>query len=228
MIPKLELLPNRRYALDFEFAHPEFAGALTLRGTSLSRVYYLPDAGYGPKTATPSRTFGALPGRPRTVTLWTDRTAPEIVSIQFFFNDPAAGPKITSFGRFVFREISLETLPVRISTWSPLRATVTAPVAAYLETPRFFLEGYQAKVDGKIFEVKKSPSALAMFPVPAGTSEVELSYRGPLALRLAYFFSLTGWIALVGGFVIHRRRLHREFSSIIDTRKSSAPAHYTA
>jgi hypothetical protein len=218
MTPKLELLPNRRYALDLEFAHPDFAGALTMRGTSLSRIYYLPDSGYGPKTATPSRAFGSLPGRPGTVTLWTDQSVPEIITFQFFFSGAGPEQKILSFGRDTFREISPATLPIQIETWSPYRAKITAPSAAYLETPRIFLDGYRAKVDGRAVEVTKSPSALVMFAVPSGTSRVELSYRGSIVLRFAYYASLTVWIALVGGLLLRCRRIASHEPKLSDIR----------
>ncbi len=198
MTPTVQLAPGKRYALKIEFHHPEFNGALTLRGPSLSRTYYLPDSGYGPSTATPSRAFGALPGRPGTITLWTDQTTPETVSLTFFFSGPGPEQKIDSFGRYTFFEINPAELPVRMTRWSPYLADVTVPVGALLETPRIFMQGYTAKVNGQNVPVTKSPSGLVAFEVPSGNSRVELTYPGSWALRLAYFLSLAAWVGLIG------------------------------
>ena len=63
-----------------------------------------------------------------------------------------------------------------------------------------FLPGYTARVNGKPVETRASPDNLVMFPVPAGDSVVELSYRGQPLLRGTYFFSLGCWaLLLLGG-----------------------------
>jgi len=91
-----------------------------------------------------------------------------------------------------------------IEQWAPYRARVTSPASAFLETPRLFLDGYQARVDGRKVAVQRSPNAQVMIPVPAGRSLVELSYRGPGSLRAAYFFSLSCWIALLAWWGVRK------------------------
>jgi hypothetical protein len=91
---------------------------------------------------------------------------------------------------------------VAIESWTPYRARVTSTGEAWLETPRIFIEGYRAWVDGNPVEASRSPEGLVMIPVPAGASVAELSYQGPFVLRLAYWTALAGWIGL--GFTLVR------------------------
>lgn len=195
--PTLKLEPHRRYLLRFEFAHPEFKGALVLRGDRMTRTYWLPDSGYDTKTITRSHAFGALPGRRRSITLWTDRDVAEDIFLQFFFSERGPADEVKSFGHYVLKEFDPALLPVQVEKWAPYRARVMSRAGAYLETPRLFLDGYRAQVNGRKVAALRSPSALVMIPVPAGASIVELSYEGPLLLRCAYFSSLAGWTLLL-------------------------------
>ncbi len=81
--------------------------------------------------------------------------------------------------------------------WAPYRARFKASTPAYLETPRIFLDGYRALVNGQEVPVTRSPGAQVMIPVPAGDNTVELSYQGTTALRFAYFLSLAGWAVIL-------------------------------
>ena len=194
--PTLHLEPGRQYVLRLDFAHPEFAGGLVLRGTRLNRLYWLPDSGFGSHPATASTAFGALPGQRRTLLLWTDQAKAEDVTLQFFFNDNSVG-KVTDFGRYELAEFDPARLPISVKSWTPYVARTTTAQPAFLETPRLYLDGYRAEVNGRQVPVSRSPDALVMIPVPAGDSEVRLSYPGPVGLRLAYFTSLGGWLVLL-------------------------------
>ncbi len=204
--PDFRLEPHRRYTLKIDFEHPEFVGGLALRGERMSRMYWLPNSGYDTKTISPSRAFGALPGQQRSLTLWTDRDVAEEINLQFFFTGEHPSETVTEFARYEFREFDPAKLPVVVEKWAPYQARVTAPVSAFLETPRIFTNGYRALVNGQVVEVSKSPDSLVMLPVPAGVSQVELSYVGPAPLRLAYFLSLLGWISLATAWAYKKIR----------------------
>jgi hypothetical protein len=204
--PGFRLEPHRFYLLTFAFAHPEYVGALILRGDRFARTYWLPDSAYDAKTVSASRAFGAKPGLRHSVTLWTSGDRPEDLSLEFFFSDAGPNPPPTAFASYEFREFDPGKLPIVVETWAPYRARVNAPSAALLETPRLFTAGYRARVNGATVPVTKSPDALVMFPVPAGESSVELSYPGTPVLRLAYFASFAGWLAFAAVCLLRRRR----------------------
>ena len=84
---------------------------------------------------------------------------------------------------------------MRVTSLIPYRATVRSPEAALLETPRMFVPGYAATVNGAPVAVRKSAEGLVAFPVPQGESRVELRFAGPLALA--------------PGILAERRRLAR-------------------
>jgi hypothetical protein len=65
-----------------------------------------------------------------------------------------------------------------------------------LETPRVFIAGYKAEVGGKAVEASRSADGLVAIPVPAGPSEVTLSYPGRPLLQFAYWLSLATWFTL--------------------------------
>lgn len=185
---------GRHYALAFDFRHPAEAGTLVIEGPSIKRDYVLPESGHGMALSGPPRAFGssgtsqhALPIR---VTAEGERLS------ALFVSAAVMEPGLKDFGRYTLLEYDPERLPVVIESWTPYRARVTSPADAWLETPRIFISGYRASVDGRAVEPRRSPEGLVMIPVSAGTQRAELSYEGPLALRLAYWTALAGWIGL--------------------------------
>jgi uncharacterized membrane protein YfhO len=69
---------------------------------------------------------------------------------------------------------------------------------AYLETPRLFLPGYLARVDGREVPAEQSPDGLVMVRLAPGRHTVELTYRPAWLARAAYFFTATGWVGVLG------------------------------
>lgn len=204
--PVLRLEPGKRYVFTLEFAYPAIAGALTLNGSRMKRLYWLPDSGYGAIRAEKNRTFGSTPERYHSLTLWTNGAEPEDVRVQFSYSTAPLLPAIERFGGFSLREISAADLPVSITGWVPYRANVQVAEDAYVETPRIYIEGYEARVNGRSVPVKKSPEGLVMIPVPPGLNAVELHYPGPLSLRVAYLTSLFCWVLVVLRLVLGLRR----------------------
>ena len=98
------------------------------------------------------------------------------------------------FARYRLQRIDEQALPVRVSSLIPYRATVRSPDAALLETPRMFVPGYAATVNGAPVAVRKSAEGLVAFAVPQGESQVELRFAGPLPLHLAFWLSAAGWL----------------------------------
>ena len=63
-----------------------------------------------------------------------------------------------------------------------------APEDAWLETPRMYQDGYEARVDGRPAAVVESPDSLVSVAVPRGLSDVQLSYVAPIGLRALFFY----------------------------------------
>ena len=198
MLPEVRLEPHRRYGLKLDFEHPEFIGGMKIIGKTVFRLYWLPDTGYGmEKAAGPSRAFGALPGQMRTISLWTNGDTPDDLHLQFFFSGDGPVEPVKSFAHYTLREYDPAQLPIVVERWAPYHARVKAPTDAFLETPRIFIAGYRARVNGRPITPMPSPDGLVMLPVPAGDSAVDLFFEGPLVLRCAYYLSLACWTLLL-------------------------------
>ena len=174
---------------------------MILYGPTIQREYYLPDSALGQTLPQPPTSFGSRPTSSPVMSLWISAEKAEDISILFVANPPLDAD-IGTFGRYVLREFDPARLPVVIENWTPYRARVNSPVAAFLETPRMFLAGYAAIVNGRPAPVVRSPSGLVMMAVAAGENQVELTYPGSVTLRISYFVSLAAWsvIGLLGLF----------------------------
>jgi hypothetical protein len=180
--PKVTLQPGRRYGAVFDFKYPTATLVLVVHGQKMFRIYALPVYG-GPKS------FGAAPGHPRLLPLWTDGDEPEDVQFEFRVQGAWAAKDLSAPGSFRLIEYDPAQLPVQVTSFIPYRARVNAPEEAWLETPRMYQPGYQAVVNGRRVDVAKSPSALVMVPVPAGASAVKVQYYPPAGLLAAFWVS---------------------------------------
>jgi hypothetical protein len=188
--PKLTLLPGHRYLLGFAFRIPPVSALISIQGSLLHRGYILPEAGQ-------NRGFGMMDGERRAIPIWTDSTKPEQVEIRVWFTDQAAiEGHPTVFADYTLQDVAMDTLPVRLESLLPLRFTVDAPQAGCtVETPRRYLPGYEATVNGKPAIPIMSPYRQVMIPIPAGRSIVELRYPGPLLAREAFWLCALSWLA---------------------------------
>ena len=189
------LAPGKEYALRLKFLSPDLLGAMIFAGPRMYRLYWLPHSGFNIATTSPSRAFGILPDLSHTVTLRTDGDVPESISFQLHPNEKPVPDPVPAMASYEIREFFPASLPVVVEGLTPYRARVNPNRPAFLETPRLFILGYRAKVNGVATEVAKSPDALVMVPVPAGPSTVELSFTGPWFLRVAFWTSTLGGLA---------------------------------
>ena len=189
----LTLEPGRRYLLSLHFRVPPAPGFLALDGPLLHRTYSLPAAG-------PRIGFGMLEGQRRAISVWSDSDRPERVSLQLSFPKAGFGPG-TVLADYMLREVRSADLPVRLDSLFPMRFTVESEeLGSTVETPRSFLSGYSAKVNGVRVPALISPDRRVMVPVPKGRSEVELTYPGPRALRISFWVTVGCWL----GFILVR------------------------
>jgi hypothetical protein len=185
--PRIE--PGHSYLLEFEFARPDdIHGVLQIAGDHFLREYGLPEHG-GPKS------FGAGGEHAKVLPLSTT-AGPEDLTVTFFPAEAApAGAPEPAVGQVRFLSYDRADLPVRVESWMPYSARVQSPAAAWLETPRAFQTGYEARVDGKPAAIRESPDALVAVAIPKGASSVELAYVAPGGLRFLFWLS---FLASVG------------------------------
>jgi len=186
--PPLTLRSGEQYLLTFGFARPDTTGLLQIIGPSLYREYNLPRSGE-------SKSFGSERESEKSITIWTSAPGSETVRLRFIPTAEHAKPSdYIPFAKYRLQKIDEQALPVRVTSLMPYRATVRSPEAALLESPRMFIPGYAATVNGAPAAVRRSAEGLVAFPVPQGQSQVELRFAGPLALHLAFWLSAAGWI----------------------------------
>jgi hypothetical protein len=179
--------PGRSYLLQLAIARKGYAvGVLQIQGREFLRVYGLPEHG-GP------RSFGVGGSHLGVIPIWTTTGESESLMVRFFPSPPVSVDQALQFASEVrLLAYDRDALPVRVESWIPYSARVSSPAAALLETPRMYQPGYGALVDGKPAAVSQSPDGLVCVAVPAGESNVTVSYVPPAGLRALYWLSFLG------------------------------------
>jgi hypothetical protein len=188
--PEFSLAPGSRYVVDVDFANPAATGTLIVEGDRLLRVYGLPIHGEELAFGAGDKASGVLP-------LSNAGTQPSVVKARFVAQGEWENRDFSNFGSYRLFEYDRHKLPVAVSSWIPYTAQVTAPSEGWLETSRMYQRGYEARVNGAVAEVKASPRKLAMLRVPAGKSQVTLTYEAPLPLWTSYTASVVGFVAWI-------------------------------
>jgi hypothetical protein len=197
--PRLTLEPGKHYLLVLDFPDRDYTGTLKMEGRDFWRVYGLPEAGN-------ERAFGAKPANARWISLWQTTTQAEEVRLSWLPARPADWPEsYVQFAGFELREYDPAKLDIVVDSLMPYRVVVRAPEKSYLETPRVFVPGYSAMVDGRKTEVEMSPDGFVMVRMEAGRQVLELTYSAPFGVRLTYYLGLAAWL----GFLIFSFRYWR-------------------
>jgi hypothetical protein len=168
------------YLLAFDFPTGA-AGDLTIRGETVSRLYTLPEFGG-------ERAFGSGPESSRFLPLSLAGSPPQELTVR------AAGPGV----RCEVLAFHAADLPIRTLSLTPLTVACSSRESGYLETPRMYLPGYAATVNGRPARVLPSPAGFAAVEIPPGPARVVVTFVGNPLARRAYWASLLGWIALPG------------------------------
>lgn len=196
LAPRLTFPPFLHLALRVDALEPGQTGWLQILGQDVFREYMLPDSGTGMDRRLPPRSFGTTPTSSRVISLFTrePQESPRLINIA-----PQHSPAKTDFdfARYELWRYDPATLPIVVKSWVPYRVILESPEPAYLETPRLWLGGYRAKVNGQRVPVERSPDNLAMFAVPAGHSDVTIKFVPSLSLELLYWTCLLGWLVLL-------------------------------
>jgi hypothetical protein len=193
--PTLNFEPGRRLALRLEFLEVTEPGVLQLLGQGLFREYLLPDSGLGLDHHGLPRAFGALETSSKILSLQPAPAPGEPMTIRFF-PDGYSMRKSYAFGRFWLYQFTPQNLAVMVKSWIPYRAEVEVAVPAYLETPRMWLGGYRATVNGRAAATRRSPDNLVAVELQPGRNDVMLTYRAPWWLRLSFWSCALGWLGV--------------------------------
>ncbi|PTY06617.1 hypothetical protein DB347_11295 [Opitutaceae bacterium EW11] len=199
--PKVQLAPGGRVLLTFAFSRTDWAGILVIEGQYFYREYILPSSGE-------AKAFGCAPGNGKDLVIWS--TAPEPQVLTFRFRPEPAMPNGLApqvFASVEVRAVSAETLPVRTSSLVPTykaQANVTGP--AVLETPRTWIPGYRATLNGHNVDPLRSVNNLVSVPLVPGPNSVELSFVGSRRLQLAFFVSFASWVVFLALWMAGLRR----------------------
>ena len=170
---------HSQYLLAFGFNDAPTGGIELSGAGGLNRYYDLPASGRprafgaGPQ-ASPYLPLSLPPGSAGTVTLRTEASGVSAKVYAFHSGE----------------------LPIQTDSLIPLTVHLDVAQPGFLETPRMFIPGYVATVNGVAVPVVASPERLVAVPVPAGPVRVVVEYSAPAVLRASFWFSLAGFILL--------------------------------
>jgi hypothetical protein len=176
----------------------------------MDRVYWMPDSAFGSVFSTTNESFGIGRQHAAGFSMWTRSPDPEQVEIRFTYLPKPTNPPPVHFMTVHDLTYTAEDLPIKLHSLVPLRVSALSPEGgSLLETPRMFVEGYRAKVNGRDAEVQITRDRMVGVPLPAGPVDVELTYEGTALLRASYAIALVGWITILAATAIARLRLRR-------------------
>jgi hypothetical protein len=195
--------PGKRYALTLQYWTQGYSGALRIDGPTRQVVPLPADTG-GPAGVRGLRVTAVGGDEPRAVgVVLVGRGDP---------GAPGGGAYVEPVGLVEYRP---DELPVRVPELIPYTARVDAPGdAAVVVTHRRYVPGYAARVNGQRAAVFASADGFAAVTVPGGPADVELRYRGTIAMRAGLLVSV---LTAVGLAVVAVRGARR-------TRQAATPA----
>jgi hypothetical protein len=191
LAPKITLAAGQHYLLAFDFLAKSYTGALQAKGPGVAREYYLPASGG-------RLAFGSADESSRVIPLFNPSGAPIEMALDFVVQDPKADLAwYTDFARYALIPYDPADLPIHLKAYAPLVSDVRSPAPGWFESFRYYTLGWTATVNGRPSEVRATGNAMIAVPIPAGESEVRLSYKPPPALLLAYLLTGAAWLGLV-------------------------------
>jgi hypothetical protein len=192
LMPGFEFGPGRRYLLELSPTSQTVPGNFIMSSIDFQRYDLNLRAG-GPSSILP---------------FWTSTANPQSVQLIYLptEQDRASKP-VENFLTYRVVPYDPTTLPVRIDSYAPYKASVTTEAGGWLETHRLFTEGYRATVNGRIVAATMSPDFRVMVPLQAGMNHIRLDYVGSPWLRISYGVMAACW-AIVGSWWLVRLALN--------------------
>jgi hypothetical protein len=183
----LVLEPNRDYLLEVAFPREDYRGILQLSGRRLYREYTLPLSGQ-------PLAFGCARGSDHRIAVRIGGADREEAHIRFISDSPLGALEPWTFRLWLRAQ---DGPGVDLTGLAPAVMTVRSPADGLVVTPRMYLAGYSATVDGRRAGVERLEHGELAFPVPPGVHRAVLSYSAPPYLVAAYWLSVC--TALAGG-----------------------------
>jgi hypothetical protein len=189
--PGIPVGPMGTSVLRFDFGGREMDGVLQFRGRTLFREYRLPQSGA-------EKSFGSGPTNGRVIAIRNSNAAPDSIRMNFLPDSVAEAPRGAPrpFARVSVEPLSAAGHVIELRSLLPFRAVVQSDRPAVLETPKVYVPGYRARVDGREVEIMRTGAGLVGVPLGAGKSDVTVDYPGSPLLRWAYGVSAASWLAL--------------------------------
>lgn len=182
--PTFSIEPGHTYLVGFNFGAGVTEGVIEITGPTVQQQYTV-------SPAMEMRSFSDGSGVPNSFALWTTGKIREEVEMRLHL---AAGRSPAAETTVRLIEVDRSKLPLRLESLIPYRLTLSNAGAGWLETPKIFLPGYVAFVDGRKAEVARSPDGLTMVPINPRARQVVLRYEGTAWLRIAFWVTATGWL----------------------------------
>jgi hypothetical protein len=188
--PTIVVPPHRHYVLVLSVPDRNRQGVLLLMAPNFYRRYNLPASG-GPYA------FGSTDLSSWMIPIHTGSELPVEITLAFTNEDLAIDmAHYRAFGRYQLIEYDPAALPIRLKSLVPYVAEVQSPAKGWYESFRYFTRGWAATVNGNAAEVRMTANGLVGVAIPAGKSEVRLSYRPPATLVASYWLMAATWAGL--------------------------------
>ncbi|HEX7631688.1 MAG TPA: hypothetical protein VF388_06120, partial [Lacunisphaera sp.] len=194
LTPDWEVQPGGTLLLRFEFFgkfNP--CGWLIMSSNSGYQEHYLDPRFMGAG-------FGAGPMATHTIAVTNSGAHNEHYTLRMKMDGGNTLPRDGGiWGRVHISRYDPDKASVRVDSLVPYRARVIMSEDGYLETPRQWLAGYRAWVDGVPVEPLRAKSGMLGLPVKAGPHSVVLAFTGSARLWTGLVISAAALIGVVLG-----------------------------
>jgi len=177
--------------LSFENLPPGLAGTLEIRANGASWAYLLPCAPTG------DLAFGTGEFCRRSLLIRNSDPVEKVLEF-YFWPLPAAQGKKIPLGTLVGYPVVPGNHYLSLNGLLPFDLNLDAPYRVEVETPRIFLNGYVAEIDGRRVPVSKSPQGLASVSVDKGPHRLTMRFEPDRLLKWSYRLAIASWIFLIG------------------------------
>lgn len=191
--PRLTVPAGEDLFLHFTFFPTvSYKGVLIFSSTEGDyREYLLDNPGF-------ENAFGVGGSHSSVLTIWNSTDQPAHYRLIFLSRDPQAPPAfIDNFARLTVSHFAAVPHAIELKSFVPYHAEVRIEKPAVLETPRVFLPGYRAIVDGVGQPLIRSQQGLVALAMNAGKHDVIIRFVGTPKLRLAAWISGLGWLIFI-------------------------------
>jgi hypothetical protein len=189
IVPQIPIGPRQTLLFQFDYLGREPSGVLQFFGRTLFREYRLPSSGE-------PRSFGSGATNSRVVAIRNTNDRADSVRMNFL---PASGADAANGAPQAFARVTVSPVEpgghvIELLSLIPFHVVVNSDRPALLETPKVFIPGYRARLNGLGVGVIKSGEGLVGVPLDAGKSDLIIDYPGSTVLRLAYGTCLGSWL----------------------------------